>query len=94
MHPETRITANSPMMMSVVVYFFGMVTLPMDILQYFLLRYLGVMIWFLEIAPFMNGIFGGFLYLFTLYRNPRSRRLGQPFGLPASVAKHFGVLLS
>jgi len=44
MHPETRITANSPMMMSVVVYFLGMVTLPVDILQYFLLRYLGVVI--------------------------------------------------
>ena len=44
MHPETRITANSPMMMSVVVYFLGMVTLPVDILQYFLLCYLGVVI--------------------------------------------------
>ena len=46
MHPETRITANSPMMMSVVVYFLGMVTLPVDILQYFLLCYLHFIIWF------------------------------------------------
>ncbi len=46
MHPETRITANSPVMMRVVVYFLGMVTLPVDILQYFLLRYLHFIICF------------------------------------------------